>query len=335
MAGTRARGALAVSERGAGAVSLLGVDPATHERHHAHALSRTYQETNCYADILIELLHARGDEPLAVLGCTVSVDFEGDQFTFFKPAESEIDALFGIDIHEMQPYRPLPQQAREQLCAGRTLIVELDSFHLPDTAATSYHTEHVKSSVIIESIDVDAQWMRYFHNAGIYDLDGDDYRGVFRLTPGFSDDVLPPYTELVRFDSGPRLRGDDVRAAARHLLDDHLAHRPSSNPFSRFGEQLAVELPSLVAGDPAGYHAYAFATVRMAGASFQVASSYVLWLLGERGRDAADAFDRIVEGCKTLSFKLARRRTFDPEPAISTLAAAWSEAQERLDAALA
>ena len=29
---------------------------------------RTYLETNCYADIIIELLHARGDEPLAALG---------------------------------------------------------------------------------------------------------------------------------------------------------------------------------------------------------------------------------------------------------------------------
>ncbi|MEN3271391.1 MAG: hypothetical protein V7636_152, partial [Actinomycetota bacterium] len=96
-----------------------------------------------------------------------------------------------------------------------------------------------------------------------------------------------------------------------------------------------VELPSLIAGEPAGYHAYAFATVRMAGASFQVASSYVSWLLGERGRDAAEGFDRIVDGCKTLSFKLARRKAFDAEPAISALAAAWTEAQERLDAALA
>ena len=35
-----------------------------------HAGDRTYTETNCYTDILIELLHARGDEPLAALGFT-------------------------------------------------------------------------------------------------------------------------------------------------------------------------------------------------------------------------------------------------------------------------
>lgn len=314
--------------------SLFGVDPATHQRHDVHGLHRAYPETNCYADIIIELLHARGDEPLAACGSVVRADFEGDQFTFFKPPSAELEQLFGIDIHEMQPYRSIPHQAMEQICDGRTLIVELDSFHLPDTAATSYRNEHVKSSVIFEAIDIDAHRLRYFHNAGVYDLEGDDFRGVFRLGDAVPGEVLPPYTELVRFDAGPRLEGDDLRAAARDLLDHHRARRPDRNPFERFAEQLAIDLPVLVEGDPAGYHAYAFATVRMAGASAQVASSYVAWLLGARGDVAAAAFDRVIEGCKTLSFKLARRRMFDPAPAIAAVAAAWQEAQERLDALL-
>ena len=78
--------------------------------HAVHAGGQTYHETNCYTDILIELLHARGDEPLAVLGSTVRLDFEGDQWTFFKPHPADLEGLFGIDIHEMQPYRPLPSQ---------------------------------------------------------------------------------------------------------------------------------------------------------------------------------------------------------------------------------
>lgn len=312
--------------------SLFGVDPATHERHDVHGLHRAYPETNCYADIIIELLHVRGDEPLAACGSVVRADFEGDQFTFFKPPASELEQLFGVDIHEMQPYRSIPQQAMEQICSGRTLIVELDSFHLPDTSATSYRTEHVKSSVIFESIDVDAHRLRYFHNAGVYDLEGDDYRGVFHLGQELPGDVLPPYTELVRFDAGPRLRGDDLRAASRELLAHHRARRPERNPFDRFAEQLAIDLRTLIAGDEAGYHAYAFATVRMAGASAQVASSYVSWLLGAGGDGVAAAFERVVDGCKTLSFKLARRRMFDPEPALAAAAAAWREAQERLDA---
>ena len=43
---------------------------------------------------------------------TMGVDFEGDQWTFFKPLPEELEPLFGIDIHEMQPYRPLPAPAR-------------------------------------------------------------------------------------------------------------------------------------------------------------------------------------------------------------------------------
>ena len=43
----------------------------------------------------------------------------------------------------------------------------------------------------------------------------------------------------------------------------------------------------------------------------------------------------IVEGCKMLSFKLARRREFDPGPAIEALAAAWEESFAKLDDARA
>ena len=44
------------------------------------------------------------------------------------------------------------------------------------------------------------------------------------------------------------------------------------------------------------------------------------------------ALNEIVTGSKTLSFKLARRRAFDPEPAVGALARAWDEAMDRLDA---
>lgn len=316
-----------------GMVSLLGLDPATYEPHALHSSERTYVETNCYTDILIELLHARGLEPLAAMGTTMRMDFEGDQWTFLKPAPQDLERLYGVDIHEMQPYRPLPDQAAEQIEQGRTLIVELDSWYLPDTLATSYREEHVKSSVVVESIDRQSDRMRYFHAAGLYELAGEDYRGVWRLGREFSDDVLPPYTELARFDASPPLAGDRLKDAALELLRDHLAHRPASNPFVRFGEQLQRELPRLLEGDAADYHAYAFATVRMAGSAFEVASSYVDWLLAD-SNPASAAFTRIVDGCKVLSFRLARRREFDPAPLVQELAAAWDEAMARVDDAV-
>ena len=108
---------------------------------------RAYRETNCYTDVLIELLHSRGFEPVAGLGHLVRTDFEGDQFTFFKMPQGDIETLYGVDIHEMQPVGALPDQIEEQLGRGRTMLVELDSFYLPDTAATDYRRNHVKSTV--------------------------------------------------------------------------------------------------------------------------------------------------------------------------------------------
>jgi hypothetical protein len=320
-----------MSTAATGFVSLLGLDPASYRSHSLHAPERTYVETNCYTDVLIELLHAHGDEPLAALGATVRMDFEGDQWTFFKPFPEHLQLLFGIDVHEMQPYRALPDQVAEQIAEGHTLIVELDSWHLPDTAATSYRSEHVKTSVAIEAIDRWGERLRYFHASGLYDLSGEDYRGAFRIGRPYSEDVLPPYTELVRFDAGRRLSDPELRALARELLRGHLAHRPATNPFLRFAARLEHDLPRLLEGDASEYHAYAFATVRMAGSAFEVAASHAEWLLGERAAPACEELRSIVEGCKVLSFRLARRRAFESEEIFSSLARAWEQAMARLD----
>ena len=112
-------------------LSLLGLDPGTYRAHRLHDADRDYPETNCYTDILIELVHACGQEPLAAFGGTVRTDFEGDQWTFFKPERQDVERLFGIDIHEMQLYRPLHEHFVEQLRHGRSMIVELDSWYLP------------------------------------------------------------------------------------------------------------------------------------------------------------------------------------------------------------
>ncbi|MGH2914307.1 MAG: DUF1839 family protein [Solirubrobacteraceae bacterium] len=312
---------MAAGPAAAGA-SLSGRDPRDYERHRLHATDRSYPETNCYADVIIELLHARGYEPLAAFGHVVRLDFEGDQWTFFKPPPDDLEALFGIDIHEMQPYRPLPTQIAEQLALDRTLIVELDSWWLPDTAATSYRREHVKTSVAADWIDPDREALHYFHGPGLFELSGADYRGALRLD-GTDEDLLPPYTELVRFDAGERLEGEALRGAALALLRRHLRRRPACNPFARFGDQLERQLPVLLDGGLDQYHAYAFATVRMAGAAFEIASDHARWLFGDPVADIEAAARELVDGCKALSFRLARRRRFDCRPATAALADAW------------
>jgi hypothetical protein len=316
-------------------VSLFGHDPATYRPHAIHTGERNYLETNCFTDIISELLHARGDEPVASFGSFVRMDFESDQWTFFKPRPEDLELLYGLDIHEIQPYRSIPHQVAEQLALGRTMTIELDGWYLPDTAATSYRTGHVKTGVIAEAIDLERERFRYYHNASLYELVDDDFRGAFRTDQGWSPDVLPPYTELIRFDAGPTIRDPELHEVADGLLRGHLDRVPPGNPFDRFAARLAADLPSLLDGDEARYHAFTFATFRMAGAGFELLASHAEWLLGERGAPATEAMARIVEGCKVLGFKLARRRPFDPTDAMAALSQAWTEALGALDEAVA
>lgn len=305
--------------------SLLGLDPTTYQPHSLHSSEQAFPETNCYADVIIELLHARGEEPLAALGATVAVDYEGDQWTFFKPPPHELESLFGLDIHEMQPYRPLPLQIEEQIENGRTLLVELDSWFMPDTAATTYRRSHVKTSAAIEAIDRDQETLRYFHNGGLYELNGADYRGVLRVDQQDASS-LPPYTELVRFLRDQPLASEELRSAARRIFADHVDRRPSTNPFERYADSFRDVLPSLLVATSESYHDYAFATLRMAGASFHLCAAHVDWLFGQDGAPASTEFVRIVSGTRALSFKLARRRPFDPSPLLEELAGAWDAA---------
>ena len=306
-------------------ISLLGLDPATHRVHALHDGERTYQETNCFADCVIELVAAAGHEPEAMLAGAAAVDFEVDQWTFFKPAPEDLLGLYGVDVHEMQPYRSLAEQAASRLAAGQSVMPEVDSFYLPDVAATAYRAHHVKSSIAIEAIDLEARVLRYFHNAGYYELSGDDFDGLFGAP------ALPPYVELVRLDAGPALKGPALREAARALLVSYLARRPADNPFERFAKALEADLPRLLEGDEEDYHAYAFHNPRMAGASFELLASHVRWLLGEEGEKAAAALDDVVGGTKMLLFRLARRRAFDIAGVVGPMAAGWDTAMTELD----
>lgn len=306
--------------------SLFGMDPATYRPHALHDGERTYMETNCFADCVIELVAAAGHEPEAMLAGCAAVDFEVDQWTFFKPAPEDLLGLYGLDLHEMQPYRSIPEQTAARLAVGQTTMPEVDSFFLPDVAATDYRTNHVKSSIVIEAIDLDAKVLRYFHNAGYFELGGEDYDGLF------GPQALPPYVELVRFGAAPALGGDDLRVAARDLLASYLAKRPSDNPFQKFQAALEADMPRLLEGDESDYHAYAFHNPRMAGASFELLASHARWLLGDEGEKAAAALDDVVGGTKMLLFRLARRRAFDIAGVVGPMADGWATAMAELDA---
>src|ERR1700684_14424 len=82
-------------------IALLGLDPAAYTPSDLHQPDRTFRESNCYVDLWIEFLHALGIDPASAMAFACTVDFEGDQWTFFKPPPEEFIRLYGIDIHEM------------------------------------------------------------------------------------------------------------------------------------------------------------------------------------------------------------------------------------------
>jgi hypothetical protein len=302
--------------------SLLGLDPATYQPHPVHRADFGYPETNCWTDVIIELLHAHGREPLAGLGCTLALDHEGDQFTFFKPRPDELEALYGVDVHELQPYRSLRSHIDSQIAQGRTLIVEVDGWWLPDTAGTSYRHDHVKTAIAVDTLTDDK--LVYFHNAGLHVLDGEDLERV--LVP----DVLPGYVEVVRFDLD-RPTDSELPMVARELLRENLLRRPSRSPFVAFGEQLGRELDEVIALSPEQVHVFAFATTRMAGAAMALAAAHVRYLLGEAGAQAADAFDAVSATTRTLTMRLMRRKPFDPSALVESLTTDWSRGHDLLD----
>jgi uncharacterized protein DUF1839 len=309
------------------------LDPATRERHPLHRDDRSWPESNCYVDLWIELLHTAGLEPLAALPFTFAVDIEGDQWTFFKFPPADLYALYGVDVIELNIWRPLLAHVEEQLALGRPSIVEVDAFYLPDTLGTCHHTEHVKTSIAVQSLDAAARRLGYFHNAGYYELEGTDFTGVFRLEEHLADSPhLPPYVEVVKLAARPPVAGSSLVAASLDLLGRHLARRPQTNPFRRYAAQFPTDLESL-AGEPlTRFHGYAFATFRQCGAAFELGGAYLRWLQahGESGLDQiAAGCDVIATTAKMLQLKTARfvsaNRSFDSTTMLDTMAGAWDE----------
>ncbi|HVR60881.1 MAG TPA: DUF1839 family protein [Polyangia bacterium] len=323
--------------------AVIPLDPATYQRHALHGEDRAWIEKNCYVDIWIELLHAQGLEPMAMLPFTVAVDFEDDQWTFFKPPHTELWDLFGVDVQEMTVWQPLVQHAARQTAAGKLVSTEADAFFLPDTRGTDYRAQHTKTTIIVNDIDVEARRLGYFHNAGYYVLDGDDFAGLFRLGVPPDPAYMPYYAELIRVDRARRLPPADLRVASSGLLARHLGRRPAENPIARFSRVFADDIARLQTEGLGRYHVYAFATVRQMGAAFELLSLYLRWLAGSgAGAEgsplwrAAGAFNDISAGAKALILKGARavgaKRAADFATLLDDAASAWQRGMDTLAA---
>jgi hypothetical protein len=321
---------------------IAALDPATYRRHAIHGDDRVWGETNCYTDLLVELLHGLGHEPIAVLPFTLAIDFEGDQWTFFKPPHADLFDLYGIDLQELAIWRPLADHVAEQVDAGRPVLVELDAWFLPDTAGTAYRIAHTKTTVGVNEIDVARRRLGYFHNAGYFVLEGDDFSQVFQLDGPAHERMLPPYVEYVKWRPGfGAPKGRALVEASLAILAKHLARVPAENPFPRFRARFRQDLGWLLGSDIARFHAYSFATLRQYGACFELAATYVHWL-GEHGVDgvgeAADAFRDIAQTAKAFQFQLARsmsrKKALDLAP-LDAMGGQWERGMAQLQSRFA
>jgi len=320
------------------AVRLLDIDPKTYVPHVIHSDKQVWNETNCFVDLWLELLHGMGHEPIACLPFTVTMDLEGDQWTFYKFPLEDIAALYGLEVIELNIWWSLIKHVEAELRAGRPVMVEFDAWYLPDTAGTSYRTQHVKTSVAVSMLDIENKRMGYFHSSGYHVLEGEDFVGVFRLdSEKWGVEHLPPYVEVAKREWEKKLPEAELVQLSLGLLKKHLKHLPKSNPFTRYKARFERDLAWVNEGGMNAFYAYAFATLRQIGSCFELLATYLRWAeaRGVEGlEDAAKDFTAISDGAKSMQFKLARavggKRAIDHAALIGVMESAWGSGMERL-----
>jgi hypothetical protein len=315
---------------------ILDLSATDYQRHPIHTQERDWAETNCYVDVWIEVLHALGHEPLAAMPFTFGIDFEGDQWTFFKFPLNDIFSLYGIEVQELAPWKPLATHIEEQVALGRIVLVELDSMYLPDTAGTAYKMAHVKTTVAVNAIDIENKTLGYFHAQGYYTLQGEDFVNVLRLNEPLGSAMMPPYIEIAKLGKSKMLSDDTLTQASLNLFRQQLNMLPTENPFIGFKAQLEKDLAWLREQDIEMFHQYSFATLRQLGACFELSASYLNWLSqqGEKDLEAiSEQFQKISEMAKIYQFQLARvisrGKALDINT-LDTMAEIWHSAMQSL-----
>ena len=321
---------------------MMRLDPSTYSRHPLHADDRDWVERNCAIDSWIEVLHAQGLDPMAMLPLTLAVDFQGDQWTFYKPSPSELWELYGMDVHEMTVWQPLLDHVTSHVGAGRLVATETDAFFLPDTRGTDYRAHHTKTNIVIHAVDVERRRLGYFHNASCYQLEGDDFAGVFRLDVPPDPTFMPFFAELIRTDRRKHLTLESLREVSARLLTGYVARRPDRNPVAAFARSIDADIQRVQPHGLDRYHAYAFANIRQLGSAFELASLYLRWLQPPDGKalaEAADGFASISSTAKALILKGARavhaRRSPNLGSMLDAAASEWDRAMRQIDDVLA
>ncbi len=188
-------------------------------------------------------------------------------------------------------------------------------------------------------MNLETKQLGYFHNAGYFWLEGEDFIKTFRLDADPNTPALPLFAELVRLDRVVRLSDSELVARSTDQLRAWLARRPETNPVQRLGQYFAQELDLIRSRGLGYYHGFAFSTLRQLGAGYELTAEYLRWL--ERNapkgyEPAARAFEEISNTTKALILKGARaansKKPADFGPVFSEMAQHWDAAMSTLDA---
>ena len=188
-------------------------------------------------------------------------------------------------------------------------------------------------------IDVDPRRLGYFHNAGYFELGGDDFDGVLGCGGDTRPDALPPYVEAVRFDGGRPLGGFELPATAIEILRTHLDRAPESNPIMRLGKQLRADVTALArAGSSTsstGTRSGPSASAAPTPSSPRPSCAGSTRATAEVSRTPPSRSGEVASGAKTLEFVFARvvhGRNAACEEILGEMEAGWERAMTVLRA---
>ena len=217
----------------------------------------------------------------------------------------------------------------------------MDAHWLPDTSGTDYRTQHTKTTIGIQAIDVRGERLGYFHNAGYFELEGADFRGLFGLDAPADPARLPLYCEFVRTESLRVRPATELLGLALDCTRAHVRRRPRENPVARFATSFPEMVTALGPEALATYHLYAFSSVRQLGAAAELGAHHLRWLepaVSGPLEAAAAALDSVSLAAKSLILKGARAvstgKRADFGPLLSSMSAGWSTALDAAGAAL-
>ena len=167
-----------------------------------------------------------------MLPLLAAIDFEGDQWTFFKPPHDELRELYGVDVQELNVWRPLrraragaPRGRQAGQHRGRRVLAARHGRHRLPARSTR------RRRSCIQDLDLERAPPRLLPQRRLLRARGRGLRAaVPRSTRRPTRRSCRCSPSCVRVDRVVRRPVAELRAMSRALLARHLARRPADNP---------------------------------------------------------------------------------------------------------